>query len=55
MAPTSRLPDGTVHHWVGRVFLPGVRLADLLAELQAADVAALDTSGGAGDDRGAGR
>ena len=27
--------DGTVHHWVGRVFLPGVRLADLLTELQA--------------------
>ena len=26
---------GAVHHWVGRVFLPGVELADLLAELQA--------------------
>ncbi len=29
------VPDGAVHHWVGRVFLPGVDLADLLAELQA--------------------
>jgi putative flippase GtrA len=29
------VPDGAVHHWVGRVFLPGARLNDLLAELQA--------------------
>jgi len=27
--------DGAVHHWVGRVYLPGVRLGDVLAELQA--------------------
>jgi len=29
------LPGGAVHHWVGQVFLPGVALKDLLAELQA--------------------
>ena len=29
------VPDGTVHHWVGRVFLPGATLDALLAELQA--------------------
>ena len=29
------VPDGAVHHWVGRVFLPGARLNDLLAELKA--------------------
>lgn len=29
------IADGAVHHWVGRVFLPGVRLESLLAELQA--------------------
>ena len=28
------VPDGAVHHWAGRVFLPGARLNDLLAELQ---------------------
>lgn len=27
--------DGAVHHWLGRVFLPGVSLDALLAELQA--------------------
>ena len=29
------VPDGAVHHWVGRVFLPGVDLTVLLTELQA--------------------
>ena len=29
------VPNGAIHHWVGRVFLPGVELAELLAELQA--------------------
>jgi putative flippase GtrA len=29
------VPDGAVHHWVGRVFLPGVELDALLTELQA--------------------
>ena len=29
------VPGGAVHHWVGQVFLPGVALKDLLAELQA--------------------
>jgi len=29
------VPDGAVHHWVGRVFLPGVDLNALLTELQA--------------------
>lgn len=29
------VPDGAVHHWVGRVFLPGVDLTALLTELQA--------------------
>jgi putative flippase GtrA len=29
------IADGAVHHWVGRVYLPRVRLADLLIELQA--------------------
>ena len=29
------VPDGAVHHWVGRVFLPGIDLTALLAELQA--------------------
>lgn len=29
------VPDGSVHHWVGRVFLPGVDLQTLLTELQA--------------------
>jgi putative flippase GtrA len=29
------VPDGAVHHWVGRVFLPGVTLDALLSELQA--------------------
>jgi hypothetical protein len=28
------VPDGAIHHWVGRVFLPNVQLADLLRELQ---------------------
>jgi putative flippase GtrA len=28
------VPDGAVHHWVGRVFLPGLTLDALLAELQ---------------------
>lgn len=28
------VPGGAVHHWVGRVFLPRVHLADLLRELQ---------------------
>jgi putative flippase GtrA len=32
---TIDVPDGAVHHWVGRVFLPGVSLDALLAELQA--------------------
>ena len=34
-ARQSTLPGGAVHHWVGQVFLPGVALTDLLAELQA--------------------
>ena len=29
------VPDGAVHHWVGRVFLPGVDLDELVGELQA--------------------
>ena len=29
------VPAGAVHHWVGRVFLPGVDLTALLTELQA--------------------
>ena len=29
------VPNGAIHHWVGRVFLPGVELVALLAELQA--------------------
>jgi putative flippase GtrA len=29
------VPGGAVHHWVGQVFLPGVALKDVLAELQA--------------------
>jgi putative flippase GtrA len=29
------IPDGAVHHWVGRVLLPGISLDRLLAELQA--------------------
>jgi putative flippase GtrA len=29
------VPDGALHHWVGRVFLPGVSLDSLLTELQA--------------------
>jgi len=29
------VPDGAVHHWVGRVFLPGVDLDALVGELQA--------------------
>jgi putative flippase GtrA len=29
------VPDGAVHHWVGRVFLPGADLDELVAELQA--------------------
>ena len=29
------VPDGAVHHWVGRVFLPGVALDELVGELQA--------------------
>ena len=32
---TVEVPDGAVHHWVGRVFLPGVGLDELVAELQA--------------------
>lgn len=28
------VPDGAVHHWVGRVFLPGVSLDALVTELQ---------------------
>ena len=29
------VPDGAIHHWVGRVFLPGISLDALLDELQA--------------------
>ncbi len=29
------VPDGAMHHWVGRVFLPGASWPTLLAELQA--------------------
>ena len=29
------VPDGAVHHWVGRVFLPGMSLDSVLTELQA--------------------
>ena len=29
------VPDGAVHHWVGRVFLPGADLDELVGELQA--------------------
>lgn len=29
------VPDGAMHHWVGRVFLPGADLNGLLTELQA--------------------
>jgi putative flippase GtrA len=29
------VPDGAVHHWVGRVLLPGANLDELVAELQA--------------------
>ena len=29
------VPGGAIHHWVGQVFLPGIALKDLLAELQA--------------------
>lgn len=29
------IPNGTVHHWVGRVFLPGADLDSLLRELEA--------------------
>lgn len=32
---TIDVPDGAVHHWVGRVFVPGVELNALLKELQA--------------------
>ena len=32
---TIGIPDGTVHHWVGRVFLPGADLDALLRELEA--------------------
>ncbi len=32
---TITVTDGAVHHWIGRVYLRGVRLAELLKELQA--------------------
>ena len=36
-APTPNIPDGLVHHWLGAVHIPGVRVDDVLAFVQRYD------------------
>jgi len=36
-APTPNIPDGLVHHWLGVVRIPGVRMDDVLAFVQRYD------------------